>query len=46
MQAVSLLEVMGTRSWAQCVDFVKLLTETEGIEDIGNRLCRERYISQ
>lgn len=36
-----LLSVMNTRSWLQCLRFARLLTQTEGIEEIGTKLLEE-----
>jgi hypothetical protein len=35
-----LLDVLLTRTWKQCVEFAVMMSETEGLEDLGGKLLR------
>ena len=39
--AVLLLEMMMTSSWCACVDFAVILSETERLKDLGEKLLRD-----
>ena len=36
-----LLEIMLTRSWEKCFEFAVILSETEGVEDLGKKLLED-----
>ena len=38
--AVLLLEIMMTSSWCKCVEFAVILSETEGLKDLGEKLMK------
>ena len=38
--AVLLLEIMMTSSWCECVEFAVILSETEGLKDLGEELVK------
>ncbi|XP_062519946.1 uncharacterized protein LOC134194970 isoform X2 [Corticium candelabrum] len=38
--AVLLLEIMMTRSWCECVEFAVIVSETEGLKDLGEKLVK------
>ena len=35
------LEIMVTRSWEQCVEFAVIVSETEGVKDLGEKLLED-----
>ena len=36
-----LLEIMLTRSWEKCFEFAVIVSETEGVEDLGKKLLED-----
>ena len=36
-----LLNIMLTRSWEQCVEFAVIISETEGVKDLGEKLLED-----
>ena len=36
-----LLNIMLTRSWEQCVEFAVIVSETEGVKDLGEKLLED-----
>ena len=39
--AALLLDMMSTRSWSQCVEFAVIVSETEGVKDLGEKLLED-----
>ena len=39
--AALLLDMMLTRSWSQCVEFAVIVSETNGVKDLGEKLLRD-----
>ena len=39
--AALLLDMMSTRSWSQCVEFAVIVSETEGVKDLGKKLLED-----
>ena len=42
--ATLLLDVMLTRSWRQCVEFAVIVSQTDGVKDLGNKLLQLRAV--
>ena len=39
-----LLDVMLTTSWRQCVEFAIILSQTNGVEDLGDKLLQLKTV--